>query len=343
VSNLQASTKQYNNSIQQLLFSLPKDATTSTGQPFWSGPKRAPDPLTFDSSNLTHLQFIIAAANLHAFNYGLKGVSDEAFYKKVADEVIVPEFTPRSGVKVQINENDTATEAGNDETDLADLVGKLPAPSSLAGYRLNPVEFEKDDDTNFHIDFITAASNLRALNYNITPADRHTTKQIAGKIIPAIATTTSLITGLVCLELYKVIDGKKRLEDFKNGFVNLALPFFGFSEPIAAPKSKYGSTEWTLWDRFEFKNDPTLQDVVNYFKNEHKLEIGMVSEGVSMLWSSFIGKKKSEERLPLKFSKLVEMVSKKPIPAHVKYLIVEIMASDENDEDVEVPFIMVRI
>lgn len=43
----------YNNSIRQLLYSLPKDATTSTGQPFWSGPKRAPDPLVFDSSDVS--------------------------------------------------------------------------------------------------------------------------------------------------------------------------------------------------------------------------------------------------------------------------------------------------
>ena len=85
-----------------------------------------------------------------------------------------------------------------------DLTSKLPSPSSLAGYRLSPCEFEKDDDANHHIDFITAASNLRAMNYGINTADRHSTKQIAGKIIPAIATTTSLVTGLVCLELYKV-------------------------------------------------------------------------------------------------------------------------------------------
>jgi len=144
------------------------------------------------------------------------------------------------------------------------------------------------------------------------------------------------------LELYKVIDGKNKLEDYKNGFVNLALPFFGFSEPIAAKKSKYGSVEWTLWDRFEFKNDPTLKDVVSYFQKE-KLDITMVSQGVSMLWSSFIGKKKSEERLPMKFSRLVEHVSKKSIPSYIKHLIVEVMVSDEEGEDVEVPFIVIRI
>ncbi|KAG8967631.1 hypothetical protein FRC03_009660 [Tulasnella sp. 419] len=332
----------YNLAIRQLLFSLPKDAVTSTGQPFWSGPKRAPEALTFDPDDRTHLDYVIAAANLHAFNYGLRGSTDVALFKKVAGSVPAPEFVPKQNMKVQINETDAAPEADVGE-DLDSLVTKLPQPSDLVGYRLNPVEFEKDDDTNHHIDFITASSNLRATNYSIKVADRHSTKQIAGKIIPAIATTTALVTGLVCLELYKIIDKKDKLEDYKNGFVNLALPFFGFSEPIAAKKAKYGETEWTLWDRFVFENDPTLDNIVTEFREKHKLEVSMVSQGVSMLWSSFTAPAKSKERLKMKMSKLVETVSKKPIPPTTKQLTVEIMVTDEEGEDVEVPFLVVRI
>ena len=51
----------------------------------------------------------------------------------------------------------------------------------------------------------------------------------------------------------------------------------------------------------------------------------------------------SEERLPMPFTQLVETVSKKPVAAHTKHFIVEVMVSDENDEDVEVPFIVVRV
>jgi ubiquitin-activating enzyme E1 len=52
----------YNNAIRQLLFSLPKDAVTSTGQPFWSGPKRAPDPLTFDANDVGGLCYLVHAS-----------------------------------------------------------------------------------------------------------------------------------------------------------------------------------------------------------------------------------------------------------------------------------------
>lgn len=303
--------KEYNNAIQQLLYNFPKDSTTASGAPFWSGPKRAPDPLKFDSGNPTHLGFVIAAANLHAFNYGIVGGENlpEAHYKEVMDNMMIPEFSPNPTVKIQADDNEPDPNAQNgkssfdDNDTLAQLVSSLPPPKSLAGFKLEPVEFEKDDDTNHHIDFITAASNLRAQNYAIAEADRHKTKFIAGKIIPAIATTTALVTGLVVLELYKIIDGKDDIEQYKNGFVNLALPFFGFSEPIASPKGKYLGKEGEMtidkiWDRFEVE-DVTLQEFVDDFKNKG-LEVMMLSSGVSLLYANFYPPKKLKDRMGLK-------------------------------------------
>ena len=303
--------KEYNNAIQQLLYNFPKDSTTSSGAPFWSGPKRAPDALKFSASNPTHLGFVIAAANLHAFNYGIKSSSGiyEDHYKKVMDHMIIPEFSPNPTVKIQADDNEpdpNAQPAGSnfdDNDELQQIVSMLPSPKSLPGFKLEPVEFEKDDDSNYHIDFITAASNLRAENYAIAQADRHKTKFIAGKIIPAIATTTALVTGLVVMELYKIIDGKDDLEQYKNGFVNLALPFFGFSEPIASPKGKYLSktgevTIDRLWDRFEVE-DITLQAFLDDFSNKG-LDIMMLSSGVSLLYASFYPANKLRDRLGLK-------------------------------------------
>lgn len=68
---------------------------------------------------------------------------------------------------------------------------------SLEKLQMGPLQFEKDDDSNGHLDFVTSASALRAKMYSIDPADRFKTKRIAGKIIPAIATATAAVAGLV--------------------------------------------------------------------------------------------------------------------------------------------------
>ena len=110
------------------------------------------------------------------------------------------------GIRIAVNDSDLGSESGGsaDVDRINQLQNEIPPLSQLSGVVVNPIEFEKDDDNNFHMDFIVSASNLRAENYDIAPADRHKSKLIAGRIIPAIATTTSLISGLVCLELYKV-------------------------------------------------------------------------------------------------------------------------------------------
>lgn len=119
---------------------------------------------------------------------------------------------------------------------------------------MEPISFEKDDDKNFHIDFIAAASNLRARSYNIKEASRLDSKVIAGKIIPAIVTTTASIVGFVNLELYKLHAlVPKKLEDYRNTFLNLAIPTYQQSEPIPPITNKYHGQDTTLWDRIDIK------------------------------------------------------------------------------------------
>lgn len=334
--------EQYSNQIRQLLFNFPPDQVTSSGQPFWSGPKRCPDPLLFDVNNPLHMDYIVAAANLKAKVYGIPTNRDREETARNLVNVKVPDFTPKSGVKIAETDSQVQVSNGSGNIDherLAQLQEELPKVEDLNGLAIYPQEFEKDDDANFHIDFIVAASNLRATNYKISPADRHKSKLIAGKIIPAIATTTSVVAGLVCLELYKLTRGVRDLSLYKNGFVNLALPFFGFSEPIAAPKLKYYDIEWTLWDRFEVKGELTLKEFLNYFKEHHNLEVTMLSQGICMLYSFFMAKAKCQERMGLYMSEVVKKVSKKKLEPHVRALVFELCCNDDDGNDVEVPYV----
>ena len=68
----------YDHSIRNLLGVFPEDHLDTHGQPFWSGPKRAPSPLTFDESDELHFHFVISCANLIAFNLKMQGCNDEA-------------------------------------------------------------------------------------------------------------------------------------------------------------------------------------------------------------------------------------------------------------------------
>ncbi|XP_046505256.1 ubiquitin-like modifier-activating enzyme 1, partial [Equus quagga] len=340
----------YSNNIQQLLHNFPPNQLTSSGAPFWSGHKRCPHPLIFDVNNPLHLDYVMAAANLFAQTYGLMGSQDRAAAAILLKSVQVPSFTPRSDVKILVSDQELQhTSASVDDSRLQELKAMLPSPEKLPGFRMYPLNFNKDDDSNLHMDFIVAASNLRAENYNIPPADRHKSKLIAGKIIPAIATTTAATVGLVCLELYKVVQGHQHLESYKNSFVNLALPFFSISEPLAPPRHQYHNQEWTLWDRFEVQGlqpngkEMTLKQFLDYFKTEHKLEITMLSQGVYMLYSFFMPATKLKKRLDQPMTEIVSRVSKRKLGHHVRALLLELCCKDESGKDAEVPSVRYTI
>nr|KAF6273571.1 hypothetical protein mMyoMyo1_010850 [Myotis myotis] len=137
------------------------------------------------------------------------------------------------------------------------------------------------------------------------------------------------MVGLVCLELYKAVRGHQRLDPYKNGFRNLALPFFTFSEPLPAPCHQYYTWEWRLWDRFEVQRlqpngvEMTLKQFLDYFKTEHKLEITRLSQGVSLLCSFFMPAAKLKEWLDQAMTEILCRVLKRKLGHRVRTLVLD--------------------
>ncbi|KAJ3128085.1 E1 ubiquitin-activating protein uba2 [Nowakowskiella sp. JEL0407] len=67
----------------------------------------------------------------------------------------------------------------------------------------NTIEFEKDDDEI--MDFVAATANLRAECFGIEVLSRFKIKEMAGSIIPAIATTNAVIAGMIVVQALKVL------------------------------------------------------------------------------------------------------------------------------------------
>ncbi|XP_051754131.1 ubiquitin-like modifier-activating enzyme 1 isoform X2 [Ctenopharyngodon idella] len=329
----------YNNQIRQLLHCFPPDQVTSSGLPFWMGAKRRPHPLTFDTNNTTHMDFIVAAANLYGQIYGITGSRNRADIQSILQEVKVPEFTPKSSVKIAVTDQQLKEE--NEERKEEDKVKLEMLKEKLSklqlkdqNFRMHPQEFEKDDDSNFHMDYIVATSNLRAENYVIPTADRHKSKLIAGRIIPAIATTTAAIAGLMCLELYKLVQGHRKITSYRNAYVNLATQYFVLSQPCVAPTFIVAGQRYSLWDDFlvqgrrEGQKEMTLEELLKHIKEKHKLSITSLYYGPAVLYSDLSD---HTDRLKLSITDLVRSATKREIPDHQQML--EIIPSFEEDED----------
>ncbi|XP_022102923.1 ubiquitin-like modifier-activating enzyme 6 [Acanthaster planci] len=293
--------KYFNHKAKQLLSAFPLDHKMSDGTPFWQSPKRPPAPVVFDTSSELHMLFVVSTARLTAAFCDipvsqhdlstdtllriLSGVKVPQF--QLSNKVIETEVT--SPTKPEHSEPSvTADEIEHCQQQLAQLIAKKKATTTHC--RMIPAEFEKDDDTNGHIDFITSASNLRSTMYHIEPADRFKTKRIAGRIVPAIATTTAAVAGLATLELIKYIQGAT-LSDYRNCFLNLGLSLIMFSEPgpanVTTIKPGLKFTQWDMWHVHGHKGY-TLQDFTQHFKEKYDMSVSLVVHGVKMIFVPMI-------------------------------------------------------
>ena len=250
-----------------------------------------------------------------------------------------------------------------------------------SGQQLNMIDFEKDDDTNHHVEFVTAASNLRAECYDIPQADAMRTKQIAGRIIPALATTTAVVAGLISIELYKMVgkDGracpKVPLERFKSGFLNMAGPFYTFSEPGRAPLKRYNEHDFTLWDRLELHGPKTLQELIDWVNvsggggarkhDDAQFSVDDRSSSLDVVVGRFAAVRflpaagqnrrayaskvcrsggercavRRAQTSPFSVLDVVADVTRTSIPPHRKTIVFDAVTTGDDDEDVDIPFI----
>ncbi|KAG2647777.1 hypothetical protein PVAP13_2KG110600 [Panicum virgatum] len=336
----------FSNRVKQLTFTFPEDASTSTGTPFWSAPKRFPRPLQFSATDSSHIHLIMSASILRAESFGIAIPDWAKNTSKLADavnKVAVPEFEPKKGVNIVTDEKATnlSSASVDDVAVIDDLLSKLEecAKNLPPGFQMKPIQFEKDDDTNFHMDLISGFANMRARNYSIPEVDKLKAKFIAGRIIPAIATSTAMATGLVCLELYKVIAGEHPIEDYRNTFANLALPLFSMAEPVPAKVMKHQDLSWTVWDRWSIKGDLTVAELLQWFSDKG-LSAYSMSCGTSLLYNSMFPRHK--ERLQKKVVDVAREVAKVEVPEYRRHIDIVVACEDNDGNDIDIPLVSVH-
>uniref|UniRef100_A0A3B3C3W6 Ubiquitin-like modifier-activating enzyme 6 n=1 Tax=Oryzias melastigma TaxID=30732 RepID=A0A3B3C3W6_ORYME len=331
--------KYFKRKALQLLHSFPLDTRLKDGSLFWQSPKRPPTPTEFDLKDPLHFTFIVSAARLFAEIYNIpfseKDLSEDAV-SKILSDVEIPEYRPSEKC---IETDETAKKPDQIKMPLSseeerEAIAQLEqAISADEALRMSHLQFEKDNDSNGHIDFVTSASSLRARMYSIEPADRLKTKRIAGKIIPAIATATAAVSGLVALELIKVVGGYG-FESFKNCFFNLAIPVMVLSETALVKRTVIrNNISFTIWDCWTIfgHEDFTLSDFMNAVREKYTIEPTMVVHGVKMLYVPVMPG--HSKRLKLTMQKLI----KPSVDRRYVDLTVSFAPEADGDEDLPGP------
>ncbi|KAK2951817.1 putative Ubiquitin-activating enzyme E1 1 [Blattamonas nauphoetae] len=340
------------NQIKQLLCNFPPDALTSLGTPFWSGKNKLPTPAVFDVNDELHLQFVGYASYLRAHNYHIPIGTDIDWerVKAISTSTPIPVFVPSTGIRIEIAGPDEKNPEPAEEQEQAGTDEEFEViweslPKKTEGIQIEPEEFEKDDDTNHHIDFIYTVADLRAINYSIPTVDRNQVKMISGKIIPAIATTTGVVSGLAELDVLKVVRGEKDIDNYRNWFINLAINLYNFSAPGEAKPIAEGSA-FTVWDKFTFVFDhiPTIQELVDYIRTEKKVEASMIGYGTGIILMTFWPEAKVKERMAMPLTQAIEAITKKPLEDDVNSVTLTFTCNDleDEDKDIDIPPVEVR-
>ncbi|KAL0234236.1 hypothetical protein PCE1_001273 [Barthelona sp. PCE] len=327
------------NTIKQLLHSCPADAVDEqTGMPFWTGHKRCPVVHEFDPDNETHAEFVYSCTLLQGLVYGWD-VSDltREYVLEEACKVEPKKWVPASDFVVETDEpddNNNAPLPSMSRSEMLEVISQYPV-IDVSGAA---IEFEKDDE--LHLDFVAAIANTRGISYDIPTETKFEIRRVAGKIIPAMVTTTALVTGLSMLELLKFATGSRDIDDYQSYYIDMAIStILKFNpEEVKVEEGKLGN--FSVWDYLEVDaRNITLGDWIREFEAKLGGQAAMVEMDGNIVYSSW--DPSNEERLAMKSKDVYELCHKKDCPRDV--LIVNAMFTDSNFQELKVPPFKLRV
>ena len=258
----------------------------SSGKKFWTGTKRRPRPVDWNDPIPELMEYLYATAGLYASVWKIECVRDRTEFEALVNTLNLqqPEWSAPSE-NVNLSEGDDE-EGGDSGEQTEKLKADLYSVDTSNLQPANPQDFEKDDDTNFHIDFLTVATNLRSWNYDIKASPRHKVKVTAGRIIPALATTTAMVCGLVDIEFCKLVLGlqSQGREKFLNSNINLAAGSGNFTTfcpdppiPIATGLKAPQPESFTSWDKVEIscglEGEMTVEHLVQNIEKQFGVHV----------------------------------------------------------------------
>jgi hypothetical protein len=163
----------------------------------------------FNPINSNHQQFVILTISLllQSLPSSSSSSSSSISLSTLFSEKDIINFLIQNFERLKRKKEETERLSLQNQGFLQSLLKKfLSSKQSFTNWKLfQPLSFDKDNFSLKHIDFIKTTANLRSNIYNLKEVDFLETQRIAGNIIPAIATTTSLIAGFVSLELLKYV------------------------------------------------------------------------------------------------------------------------------------------
>lgn len=361
-------TELFYSNIEILKSTYPKDYKNSDGTPFWNSLKRYPISIIFNYNNNIHKMCLLSMCNVflqcNIINNKVMNMEELENilinYNKNNNNNIINKYIQLEKKESKIiNINNYNKEICNDLKEILQFLEINNIINHLNLYNnLIPQSLEKDNDFNYHINLIHHISILRCNNYRIKePNNFLFTKGIAGRIIPAISTTTGMISGLITIEMIKyilyisiskeynieienlnefIINNKIKnkfdiKDSFNNSFIELSQPWIGGSNPLLAKVFKTISGSSTIWTNIVFKltYKETLIDFINKFENKYNYKIGDLMLNGDLIFSTILI---SEERTCFLNKPLYQVCTIKGIIDSIIYLEVVL----DEDDDIEV-------